>query len=85
MPSDAERLRRALAAIRWGPAALADALGIRQDSARKWLQERLAVPPSILAWAERLAAFHRANPPPLAPPPAPRADPQNAGRDESAL
>ena len=66
--SDYERrMRAALGALYWGAGSLAGALGVRADTAGKWLAGKSRMPAGILAWLERLAAFHRANPPPGAP------------------
>ena len=61
------RMRAALGTLFWGAGSLAGALGVRGDTAKKWLSGKSAMPAGILPWLERLAAFHRANPPPAAP------------------
>ena len=68
--NDAEprRLSDALTALYWSPATLAEIIGARTDTVRKWLSGRSDILPHVLPWLERLAAFHRANPPPRPPP-----------------
>lgn len=76
---DNQRLARAMDALYWGAGALASALGVRETTVRRWLKGRYPVPPPITAWAERLADFHRANPPPVAP------DRESPERDDSPM
>ena len=68
MDDDTERrMRIALGTLFWGAGSLAGALGVRADTAKKWLASKSRLPADILPWLETLAAFHRANPPPKAP------------------
>ena len=62
--SDGQRVSAALYAITWRALDLAAVVGVRYDTARHWLNGRLAVPPAMLAWLEDLAAYHTAHPPP---------------------
>lgn len=66
------RLRDALHEIHWGAEALAGAMGIGLSSAKRLIRGESIARDAVLAWLERLAAFHRANPAP--PPPTARED-----------
>jgi hypothetical protein len=67
-----QRLAAALRELRWGANALADATGMRTDSAVRLIQGRRWVADWLLTWLEDLAAYHRAHPVP--PPPAAEPD-----------
>lgn len=67
-----QRLRAALHEIHWGAEALAAAMGIGPSGAKRLIRGESNARDAVLAWLERLAAFHKANPVP--PPPAPETD-----------
>jgi transcriptional regulator with XRE-family HTH domain len=58
------RLRRAMTALGWTTAILADQTGNSRSSARRWVLGEYAPPDDLLAWIEARAAHMRANPPP---------------------
>lgn len=61
-PSD--RLRAALDRLHWSGRALAAILGEDERKVRRWAAGVYQPREDDLAWLERLAAFHDANPPP---------------------
>ena len=61
-----DRFRACLDAARWTPHGLARTLNIDERQARRWGAGTAAVPPAVAEWLEKVAAFHKANPPPEA-------------------
>jgi hypothetical protein len=61
----AERLSAALDRLHWSGRSLAATLGEDERKVRRWLAGTYEAPPDVLAWVERLAAFHAAHPPPV--------------------
>ena len=61
-PSD--RVSTALATLRWGPATLARAIGVNVRTVQRWINGQNPPLMPIVEWLDRLAAFHRDNPPP---------------------
>lgn len=59
-----DRLRLALATIRWSQRTLAAALRRDEKQVRRWLEGAYQPPDDVLAWLDTLAAFHAAHPPP---------------------
>lgn len=62
----ATRLSTALDALNWSGRSLALLLGKNERTVRRWVSGDCDVPADVLAWVERLADFHRVNPPPTA-------------------
>ena len=62
--TSADRLRAALDAICWSQRGLADLIGRDSRQVRRWASGQYEPPADLLAWLERVAAFHQANPPP---------------------
>lgn len=58
------RLRAALQACHWSVRHVAPLIQWDERSIRHWLSGRYEPPADVLAWIERLAAVHSANPPP---------------------
>ena len=58
------RLRDCLALLRWSQRGLAEALGCDDRLVRRWASGDGSVPPDVVEWLERAAAFHIANPAP---------------------
>jgi ribosome-binding protein aMBF1 (putative translation factor) len=60
----AARLRAALDHLHWSCRSLAAILGRDERRVRRWAAGDYEPPEDVLAWLERLAAFHDAHPPP---------------------
>ena len=58
------RLRECLALLRWSQRGLAEALNCDDRLVRRWAAGDGTVPPDVVGWLERAAAFHVANPAP---------------------
>jgi ribosome-binding protein aMBF1 (putative translation factor) len=63
----ATRLRTALDRLHWSGRSLAAILGEDERKVRRWAAGAYDPPEIVLAWLERLAAFHDANPAPRRP------------------
>ena len=62
--TSADRLRAALDRLHWSGRSLAAILGQDERKVRRWAAGAYEPPEDVLAWLERLAAFHDANPAP---------------------
>ena len=60
----ATRLRAALASLHWSGRLLAALLRRDSRQVRRWTSGAYDPPEAVLAWLERLAAFHVEHPPP---------------------
>lgn len=58
------RLSTAMATLRWGVSSFAGAARVSDRTVQRWLAAQNEPPEALLAWVERLAAVHSANPPP---------------------
>lgn len=67
------RLTDALSALHWSWTTFATVCGVSTATVRRWCSEAYVIPPALLAWVERAAAWHRDNPAPPKP-----------GRDDQA-
>ena len=63
-----ERLIRACEALCWSWQALGLSVGVRSSTVRRWANGKNEIPESLVVWTEKLADFHRGNPPPEKPP-----------------
>ena len=59
-----DRLREALALLRWSQRGLAEALECDDRLVRRWASGDSDIPISVAAWLETLAKVHDAMPPP---------------------
>ncbi|WP_456013978.1 helix-turn-helix domain-containing protein [Methylorubrum populi] len=59
-----DRLREALALLRWSQRGLAEALECDDRLVRRWASGDSDIPISVAAWLETLAQAHAAAPPP---------------------
>lgn len=64
LTTPSSRLRAALQACHWSVRHVAPLIQWDERSIRHWLSGRYDPPADVLAWVERLAAVHRADPPP---------------------
>lgn len=55
-----ERLKACLDTVRWGPATLAQSLGVTPGVVKDWLDGRAEVPASVASWLEALCFTHEA-------------------------
>lgn len=58
------RLSTALRTLCWGPLGLAALVNVNRRTVARWMCGQNQAPERVLAWLERLARFHVANPPP---------------------
>lgn len=59
-----ERFRHCLHALRWRPAAVAEALACDERLVRNWYSGRMAIPARVAAWVETLARHAEQHPAP---------------------
>jgi plasmid maintenance system antidote protein VapI len=59
-----DRLRTALASLRWTQRGLAAILECDDRIVRRWIDGQADIPASVAAWLETLAQCHEAAPPP---------------------
>jgi ribosome-binding protein aMBF1 (putative translation factor) len=63
----ADRIRAALATLHWTGRGLAAVLQRDERQVRRWTSGAYEPPVELLAWLEKLAAFHDAHPAPRSP------------------
>ncbi len=60
-----DRLNAALETLHWSAQSFAHVARINERTARRWAAGAYEPPEDLLHWLETMAAFHRANPPPV--------------------
>lgn len=60
----ADELRDCIATLGWTLRGLGIQLGVGESRMRRWASGLYPVPPELAEWLERLAAAHKALPPP---------------------